>query len=261
MAGYDEHEDLIAKLFRRVFKFQVEKIPEGHNRTADFILSDGILEYLIELKTRRRRVDDKNQRRDQLASRVYSETAKRIERNSNVSKLLSEAIKQIESTTEHSSALRLVFFLLRDFDAEERWQNIITGIYGIRHLVDNEKHSKIRKCYYFSESDFYRYRNRLDGVILFNLHQNQAQLCLNDHSPKYSALKSSALAKGFNGAVIDPLEFESQGKILITDGAVNRADESNVISFLRKKYNLSSRTMTMDLGYYSASVLVPNEVE
>ncbi len=259
MTHLDENESLVEELFRQCFGFEIEKIPEGEARTADFFVCDGDNSYLIELKTRYRSDVEIAQREAQFEASGLAELSRSIERRSGVSKLLSEAMAQIESSGADVAALRLVFFLLRDFDADERWHNILTNLYGIKTVGDWSDDGKLRECYYFTDSDFFKYRDRLDAVIILIAASGKSVLCLNDHSEKIDVIRQSRLRERFEDGVTDPPQSEASGEIWLVDGQVDRSNEQAVIAFLQEKYSLSALTMAIGMGYTSATVVVPEK--
>ena len=257
MAELDENESLVEQLFREDFGFQIEKIPEGGARSADFSAFDGENYYLIELKTKYRSADEMSERESQLDEKGLAEFSRSIERRSNITKNISDALRQIESSDPDTEILRIVFFLLRDFDANERWKNILANLYGIETVVDWSDDNAGKECYYFHDSDYYRYRDRLDAAKILIATSDKAVLCLNDHSQNIDALRESPLVEKFGAGVIDPTKDEALGEIWIVSGGIERSNEQAVIAYLREKYSLSERTMAMNMGYASATVVVP----
>lgn len=118
----------------------------------------------------------------------------------------------------------------------------------------------MRKCYFFRNSDFYRYRHHLDGAVAAHLNGDTVtmKLCLNPHAEGWKALRDSPYARNFKLGLIDPVAEEAAGEAYIVDGDISRADEYAVIQFLEKKYGLT-KVQNMDMNMASAVVRVPHE--
>jgi len=96
-----------------------------------------------------------------------------------------------------------------------------------------------KDCYYFDYSDFYRYKDDLDGAILS---KNEVMLLvLNNHSPKYEKFLASDFVKRFGSEfIIDPPEREKEGKIWIADCEIPRKEENQILGYLKEKYLLDN---------------------
>lgn len=62
----------------------------------------------------------------------------------------------------------------------------------------------------------------------------------------------------FGTAVEDPLALEAEGSAFILDAELNRNEEGPLLEYLQLKYGTDS-LMKFDLGYLSASILVPKD--
>ena len=255
----DENEALVEQLFREHFALHIEKLPEGREKSSDFCAFDGTNRYLIELKTKYRNPEETSGRESQFQKGGTAIFSRSLERRSSVTKNISDAVAQIGSSDVGGEAFRIVFFLLRDFDADERWESILANLYGIESVVDWSDEGEARQCYYFNSSDNYRYRERLDATIIMIAESEKAVLCLNDHSPKYNTMSKSKLVHLFEDGVIDPIIMEETGDIWIVRGDIKRSSKASVIQYLREKYSLSERTMPVTMTYVSATTLVSNK--
>ncbi len=61
-----------------------------------------------------------------------------------------------------------------------------------------------RPCYFYRNSDFFRYRNILDAAIVSTL--NKVELCFNPFSLKGSEFKYSKFALTFKDSICDPIK-------------------------------------------------------
>ncbi len=259
MTELDENEALVEHLFREHFAMHIEKLPEGREKSSDFCAFDGTNRYLIELKTKYRNPEETSGRESQFQTGGTAIFSRSLERRSSVTKNISDAVAQIGSSDVGGEAFRIVFFLLRDFDADERWESILANLYGIESVADWSDEGEAKQCYYFYPSDNYRYRDRLDATIIMIEDSGKALICLNDYSPKFNIMRKSTLTHHFGDGVIDPIAMEESGDKWVVRGDVDRSSGASVIQHLREKYSLSERTMPVKMTYISATTLVPNK--
>jgi hypothetical protein len=148
--------------------------------------------------------------------------------------------------------LRLVWLLATGHLAEPRMLQFEATLYGSSPIVSSQGASD---AYFFYNSDFFRYRETIDGAIIST--ETEAKLLLNPLSPRYAPLKASSLPKHLGNAVVDPIELESCGKAFIVDGYVDRTDGDAVLSYLRGKYGIAD-IMNLTMTYLSGTIALPN---
>lgn len=251
-----EFEHVAFDVFRDHFGFKVTKIQEGAEKEADFEVSDGNNLYLVEMKTRNRSMKDLLKSGECDEAGGVSVFTTQIRRQGNVTKIVSSAVEQMESSADDLGCLRIILYFVSGIGSHERWENFLTSIYGSKNVVDWAEGGAAKQCYYFGNSDFYRYRNRLDGAVLLN-DFGKGVFCLNDHSPNADRLRRSRLVEKFGPAVIDPPILEENGKAWVANGAIDRSDEIAVLNHVKCKYSLSELTNVIEMGFASASKLVP----
>lgn len=235
-----DYEQIIEKFFRRS-GFSAEKIPEGRDRTPDFLVYDGSFAYLVELKTKLAAKEEIEERNRILQSGEIYQLHETIQRESKFSKKVKEAVRQLDYVNEED-VLQLVWLMCVGHKAESCVEQYRATLYGLADIVSE---NGARDCYFFHNSDFYNHRNSLDGAIVSD--DKHAWLCLNPLSPRYETLKTSSLAELLANAVEDPLESEAQGKSLIVDSNVDRNNTEAVLRFLENKYQLAHpKNLTME---------------
>lgn len=112
-----------------------------------------------------------------------------------------------------------------------------------------------KTCYYFDHSEFYRFRDSLDGAIVSSL--DEGKLCLNTLSARYESLRKSGLARSVGNGLCDPVSLTADGSAWIVDGAIDRLDENAVLRYLSEKY-AERGVQRIRMGYISAMHLVSN---
>jgi hypothetical protein len=228
-------------------------------KEADFLADFGGVRVLIEEKTKE---DDPNY----LATRakeleqggIHEETISLI-RNETLSGIIGHATKQLRSSTDKPHDFRLMWFTATGVNAEAKCDQFMATLYGRTNIVELNA-GGYRRCYYFRNSDFYRRATVLDGAVAAYVYGTSItpKLCLNSLSPRYAALRQSNVVSPFGTAVEDPADLEARGTAFVLDCNLNRKDEGPLLAYLETKYK-TRPLMTLDLGYVSASTLLPKE--
>lgn len=237
--------------------FDVEKIEENEeHESPDFVVSDARSVYLIELKTRD---DDERltQARGQALKlgKVFSEHMPLIHRN-RLSGIIRKAQSQLSATTDVEVDYRLIWLAAVGRKQEAKIEQFQATLYGSTNIFELGSSEQLKTCYYFRNSDFFRYRDTLDAAILS--WDNSARLCLNTYSPRYQQLKESILCQHFGRAVCDPIVEENSGVSYLVDSDVDRKNTQDVLGYLCTKYKCE-RIMNMDMGHHSATISVPHD--
>ena len=251
-----------ARILLEHWGFSVEDIPTSdrdEKKEADFLASFGEVRMLIEEKTK---TDDPNY----LATRameleqggIHGKTTPLI-RNETLSGIIGGAAKQLRSSTDKPHDFRLIWFTATGVDAEAKYEQFMVTLYGRTNIVERNAEG-YRRCYYFRYSDFFRRAAVVDGAVAAYVDETSitAKLCLNSLSPRYEALRRSSVVTPFGTAVEDPADLEARGTAFVLDCDLNRKDEGRLLAYLKTKYK-TGPLMTIDLGYTSASMLLPNE--
>ena len=151
------------------------------------------------------------------------------------------------------------WFTATGTDCLGKQQQFMATVYGTSGIVELDN-SKYRACYFFRNSDFFRFRENLDGVVTAYSDGKElsATLCLNPLSPRYVGFKTSPFVKAFGTAVRDPLSDEKEGRAFIVDRVIDRNNQNSILEFLQQKYS-TKPLMNMDMGYSSVSVQVSKQ--
>lgn len=233
----------------------VTKIPEQQEKTPDFLATAGDSSYLIELKTKSPNPDVLERRDAALgAGELFEEHISMVPRN-RFSGVIRSATDQLDAY-EADDAIQLIWLHSEGHSANAQMDQFEITLYGSTTLVDWAEKGTAGDCYFFTNSDFFRYRDILDGAILST--PEKAKICLNPLSDNYERFKESFLCVTLNEGICDPYAREAEGVAYVVDGDVDRNDKNSVLAFLREKYG-QEKLMDMTMGHFSATVAVPHE--
>ncbi len=251
-----------ARILLEHWGISIEDIPTSdrdEKKEADFLASFGEVRVLIEEKTKE---DDPNylatSAKELEQGGIHGKTIPLI-RNETLSGIIRGAAKQLRSSTDKPHDFRLIWFTATGVDAEAKYEQFMVTLYGRTNIVELNAEG-YRRCYYFRNSDFFRRATVVDGAVAAYVDGTSitAGLCLNSLSPRYAELRRSSVVSPFGTAVEDPAGLEARGSAFVLDCDLNRKDEGQLLAYLKTKYK-TGPLMTIDLGYTSASMLLPNE--
>lgn len=224
-------------------------------KEADFFASFEGTRVLIEEKTKEDDPAYLVRRRQELIRGEIHPHSIPLTRSETLSGVVSKASKQLTSSSDKDHDFRLIWFTATGTHAEGEYEQFISTLYGRANILEKDGEG-YRRCYYYRNADFFRRAAVLDGAIVAHTDGRKisAKLCLNALSPRYEALKTSAVVRPFGTAVEDPNKLESEGTAFILDRNLDRKDEAKLLSYLQAKYK-TGPLMQFDLGYLHASVL------
>ena len=246
-------EDNVLKIIEQ-WGFVAEKIEEDNfKKTPDFLVYDGESLHLIELKTREDTPDtDKKQEVLELGE-IFHETTP-IVRSNTISGIVKKASKQLEKNEDIEVDFRLVWFAAVGMHQETKMELILASLFGTVGLVDyDEVEAYRRQCYYFGESDFFKYRRILDGAIIS--WEDKSKFCVNTYSPNYELFKKSKLYSFFGEAACDPIELERRNVAYYADTELPRTDPKAIMEYVKSKYEAPNLNQ-LNVGYDVITVAI-----
>ena len=235
----------------------VQPIQTSSKERADFLATIANTVTLIEEKKKTEHPNADASRTATLAAGRIHSSQILITHKNRLSGIIRKAADQLASTaTTITHDFRLIWLTATGSNSLGKQQQFMATVYGTTRIVELGN-SKYRTCYFFRNSDFFRFRENLDGAVAARTDGKElsATLCLNPLSPRYLGFKASPFMKAFASAVCDPVEDERAGLAFIVDGAIDRNNENSVLEFLQRKYS-TKPLMNMDTGYSSVSVWV-----
>jgi hypothetical protein len=248
-------DDSIAKQVFEQLGAHVTKIPESNKKEADWLVEFAGLKLLVEEKTK---LDDPSElmKRQEAChtGRVYG-TIVPLSHDNRVSGVFRKAARQLESSVASYSCDALtVWFSAIGEGAEAKSMQAVSTLYGSTNIFQLHADSSLRRCYFFHDSVFYRFRDQIDGAFVGHVTGTSIspKLCLNPYSNRSNRLRNSKLADFFT--LIDPVEEEQSGVAYLVDSDVDRSDEAAVLAYVRSKYGLNPTAQQLGLNMTSAVV-------
>jgi len=212
-------------------------VPTAAVKTPDLRATASDQHYAIEIKQRQ---SDRHSK-DVFANLQPEESASLaplgIARDTASQSLTRSAVRQLRG--EAPSTFRLLWVLCEGFDADTDEEQAKASLLGSQIVWCRRPDGKVYWCYFFGESDFWRYRADIDGAFVATLRDSVANilLLLNPYSPRYESLKVSTLVQNLGpDSVLDVPSDEAAGACLWADFEVDRRETSMVLNLLNKKY-------------------------
>jgi hypothetical protein len=246
--------------------FVVSKIPEADEQTPDFLVKDREHQYLVEVKDKRT-----NQTlMELLESPLPGDKSLPLGYQNRLAGIIRKSVDQLVSYTEAPEIFKVIWFALNEMTLD-KWilrqgepsppflekvtqRQLFTTLYGYRDIEGYTQNGTSFKtgCFYFRNSDFFRYRKQLQAVIIHTT--EEIVFCINDLSEQYHEFCRTALYHKWQCEgmlIIEPSKMEAERGCLVVDGDVDRNDANLVIHHLVQRYNLRHvRLYEFDLFNY-----------
>ncbi len=204
---------------------------------------------MLELKTKFPSEEELDERRQVLSSGEIHNIDEIITFQKGLSKIISKAKNQLKNYKKGEEILRLVWLVSTGHLAEPRLDQFETTLYGSTYLQTTERYGN---CYFFYNSDFFKYRDVLDAAIVSTA--SKGKLLLNPLSPRYTRMKNSSLINHFiDGSIIDPMKLDKEEQAFLVDSDVNRAEEQAVLQYLKEKYK-TDKIAVVTMHYMSGTM-------
>lgn len=236
--------------------YRVEKIPEGDEESPDFLISDDTSLYILELKTKFPSEMEIEERRKSLEAGEFHNIHEPIISKNTLSGIIKKAKDQLD-THKEKDILRIVWLLATGHIAEQRMLQFEATLYGLTTLLD-WSNKRDGDCFFFYNSEFFRYRDVLDAAIVST--ESEERFLLNPLSPRYMQTKTSSLPKHFGKGLVDPIELEKDGIAFFVDSDVDRGDEEAVLRYLKDKYK-SDNILNITMNFMSGTIAIPRTHE
>ena len=238
--------------------FGVEPIQEGNEEVADWVASIAGEVVLVEEKTKFEDPAEIARRSDAYAAGQPYDSHTPFKPDNRLSGISRKAAAQLASSAgDIPHQYRFVWCTATGHTHEAKFHQYIATLYGSTNIVERSKIVPLRRCYFYRNSDFFRFRDRIDGAVVAQSDGANVdlKLCLNPLSPRFAALRASRTCAAFGTAVQDPLVDEAEGGAFILDCDLDRLQEPALLDYLREKYG-TDYLMQMDMGMASVSMVV-----
>ena len=227
-------ENLIKHVLEQNFSLQVEKISESDKQTPDFFAYDCKNTYLIEVKEKKGNLEKNNARKEAFSQDEMFTISEPLESKNILQNIIRKGQRQIKAHVTDELILRIVWIHYTGLTYDATMEQIHAGIYGSEIVAEFGK-SNVVSCYYFGFSQFFKYKDTLDAVMITGK-KGEGVLCLNNFSPRYTSLQKSSFVKSMKVGVIDPNYEEGNGTAFIVDNDLDRSKPEEVLKYLQKKY-------------------------
>ncbi|PWW40305.1 hypothetical protein DFO83_102123 [Idiomarina loihiensis] len=199
-------------------------------------MRDSINEYLVEVKEKEANPALGEAKEEAFSKGEIFEVSETLSTKSVLQNVVRDGRRQIKAHVTDESTFRIVWVHCTGLAYDATLEQIIAGLYGSETIVDCSSDDAFSgTCYYFGFSQFFKYRDSIDAVMVTGS-KGEATFCINNHSPRYEQLNASELVQSMPVGVIDPAHEEKAGFGFVVDGEVDRRKPDEVLSYLRKKY-------------------------
>ncbi|MCI0330963.1 MAG: hypothetical protein L0196_08480 [candidate division Zixibacteria bacterium] len=242
----------LAKGFFKEFRdIDLRDIPQQDQRTPDFETSIGIERYTLELKIKDDDPKDIQNREELLKKGEIVKTTTLLSPRNTLSGIIEDGVNQLNEFDPSRNSFQIVWLHCEGQNPSIHWERFHATLYGTETLVSRGCGSMLW-CYYYYDSSFFRYREKLDGALLTKFENElvlndataeasegmEVQLCINSLSSRADLFRRSELAKKLSQALCDPISEESRGA-LIADCDFDRKIPIEIIKYLKTKYKIS----------------------
>ncbi len=225
--------NILESLACHVKKIYESKV-EGEKR-PDFLVNISEEQHIIELKTKDMSIETHDGIFDKINKDNIHTRAINLTRENKYCKVISKAKSQLESYDLTTFCYKILWLHSIGIDAHNHMEQFKRALYGIKTLVDFDYKNGARDCYFFTQSDFYRYRNIIDAAFITR--DGYLQLCLNPFSENYSQMKKSVLFQALeSGNQLDPIQLEEDNLIYYADSNMPRSSTTKGLEYLKEKY-------------------------
>jgi hypothetical protein len=248
----------IAQQIFETWGVQFTPVQTSRKEEADWLVEIEGCTYLIEEKTKFPNPEDLQDRSKSLNETNQYTSITPVSRSNTISGIVGKAKKQLQSTGESKRhQFRLVWFTAIGWDAEAKHMQFIATLYGTSKVFEIDGKT-LCDCYFFYNSDFFRYRNELDGAIASFLFGESVSifLCLNPYSLNYEKLRDSPIVAMLPKGLTDPPAEEKAGRAFIADTEIDRKDSQAILRYLELKYG-TGKLANMDFKMASAEFRLP----
>ncbi len=230
-----DEEQLVAEYLGDL-GFSVTKLEEGAKQIADFRVKGRRDTYLVEIKSKQSNPMKLARFLSSLQEKGIAEESEPMRRGGRIPEVVRSGAHQLRATHTKGGPYRLLWLVAMGHHPNVQVSQFRSSLYGIVNIVDFDDPSALasRDCFYFEESDFYRYRHVLDGAIIGTL--EKCQLCLNNHAKHSDQLRRSELAIAFGEAVVDPEVLAQSNRIWLADTGEARGNPAAVLKYVQAKY-------------------------
>lgn len=241
-------EEQLVRAFLKQIGLDSKKVPEapaeGERRCDIRAWAEHELHW-IEVKSR---MDD-DALHDELLSKEVVMRQRPMGYAGRVAEIFDDAVKQLDTLAAKEDGFEIAWLFVRSnpADAEIHFDQAIATAFGTEDILDlGAADGKLRPCYFFSESAFFKHK-QLDAAVIFGL-DFRFVLCVNPHARRAARFRETRFFSYFRAlaekdgvrSIIDPAQEEKIGHGYIADCSISRAQKEGVLGYVQKKYGLKN---------------------
>ncbi|MCF1444901.1 hypothetical protein ACI2VK_25250 [Ralstonia nicotianae] len=264
--------DDVAQAVLKELGLSVRKLPEANalGQRADFIAKLDQLTLLVEAKLREEAPEELERMEKELAEKQTYISNHQLGNNNALSAKIRDAVEQLEAEREEPHDYKVLLYLADCLNAGVVCEQIADTLYGTTSILRSTPGaSGLREipCYFYRENEFYPAKSLDAAIVGFKSGGSWVlTLCLNPYSHRFKEIRTSALARMFDGRTVDPVAEEAQGKALIPDHNAPRPSKERkgfermfstadgMLRHLEKKYGAPPHTFLQ--GHVNKSILI-----
>lgn len=253
-------EEQLVRAFLKHAGLESEKVPEapadGERRCDIRAWAERELHW-IEVKSR---MDDEALR-EELGSKEVVMRQRPMGYAGRIADIFDDAVKQLDTLAAKEDGFEILWLLVRSnpADAEIHFDQAIATAFGTEDILDlGSPDGKLRPCYFFSESAFFKHK-QLDAAVIFGL-DFRFVLCVNPHAHRAARFRETRFFGHFCSleekdgarAILDPAQEEKAGRGYIVDRSIPRSQKADVLAYVQEKYGLKNPrniVMVQHAGY------------
>ncbi|RDI20716.1 hypothetical protein DFR41_110124 [Pseudacidovorax intermedius] len=227
----------ISPLILESLGFQVQKIPTGVRKSADFLaIADGC-RLLIEEKRKEDEESVLREKEEILGSgKIFESEASLEERNERLAEAVREGHRQLRDGDNPEHDFKILWINCDGVNPNAKYAQVLATLYGSVNLMQYGT-TKLHDCIGYDYAEFYR-RTALDAAactIRFGDHVI-LKLLLNPYSTRAESLSTAPFVKRFpREGIYDPIQMERDGRIFIYKEDI-KAKSGEKIKWLEDKY-------------------------
>ncbi|NTX65946.1 hypothetical protein HUA74_35330 [Myxococcus sp. CA051A] len=234
--------------FLKSNQFNIEKIPESTQRTADFFAHKNNEKYLVEVTSKEPEVAFQEMLQTS-NTKGLGTLIREVTTSDMLDGIVKKKTKQLRAT-DRAVDFRLLWLAGLHMDSEHLRDALMRTLYGlalvsaVRSMDMSDLENCVpttHPCFYYDYYSFFHLPD-LDGVI-FSSHDCKT-LFINETGNNASAFRNSEMCSLFkaHGDVVDPAAIRLDPSVLFIDHEIDRKDSRAQWSYLRKTYGkLTSR--------------------
>ncbi len=240
-----------ATLFLQKIGLTVEGIPTAETQTCDLRATDAHHTYLVEVKERRGSLVGVEKPE---LDRIYTRSLPVGRDPGETQRKLHEAAGQVRSTRSSAAEIAVLWVTIPQEGYRSAMQatRVIDTFFGVERIGPLSG-GHFNPCFYFGESVCFTDRDIAAMIVDAD---RAFRLCINTLHPQVGEFRETHLYRAFEGVrpIVDPAQYESEGKGFVADCQIPRRDTSSVLDYVKRKYGLGPYVINLVIQEHSSAI-------